>query len=261
MARDPRAPASDASRAKTSRNASGPPDPLVGPAARVAGGDSAAGAELVAGLESFLPQLFSLVKRNRAPHLAEKIDSEGVIFAAINSLLTGLPKGEFPDLATAANIHKLLNTIVLNKLRSEARAYKTGKRDAAREVRSEDGRPRSASDPAISPTDAPLELLLAFEDSGRHGRGLTTDPAAVDVAAGKLVKWLSEWAEQLRSVHPDAMDIIELSFRGRTNRDIAAELGLGLRRLQQIKESLRDVLTRKLVRGEHIDVAAAPVQD
>jgi hypothetical protein len=262
MFTDPVLPAPQATGQQAVRpEAATPVDPLAAQAARVTHREPGAERELYSQLEAFIPDLLSTIRKNRAPHLAGKIDSEGVINAAIHSLLTGLPKGEFPDVATTDNVRKLLSTIVANKLRSEVRAHSSGRRDAGREVRTEGGRPHLAADTARTPTDVPLALLAHFADSGLPGRKSAkvgtpaTEGGPAASAAAELIVWLETWADELRSVHPLAMEIIELSFRGRTNKDIATELKLGIRRLQGVKQSLRELLERKLVHGVHSHVA------
>jgi len=175
---------------------------------------------LVSMLQPFLDLLLSLVRRRRGAALQARIDSQAVVNDALNSFLTGVPKHEFPLLENREQVKKVLTTLVLTTLSDEVRKHRRQKRTPVREQASAGGRPEDLPDPK------------------------TIGPVA-DTLRADLAPWLEEVVEELRSEHERAIDIIELSYQGLSNNDIARKVGLGVRRVQLLKRQMYDRLRQK----------------
>jgi hypothetical protein len=232
---------------------------LAAYAARVAHGDANAVDELMARLGPFVPQLLAIVRRGRSAPLQARIESTGVVNAALLSLVTGLREHRFDQLVSALGVRDLLVAIVRHKLGTQVRRETRAKRSPAREVPSGEGRPVRAADPAAPPTDVPQALLQAVEASAPPAADAAAEtrsypgpggPAAsaprLDAAAAELVAWLESWGDELRQVHPKAIDIMEWSFCGWSTAQIGQALDLSHRSVQLIKQKLRTLMEQKL---------------
>jgi len=177
-------------------------------------GDQDAQFELVSRLRPLLVELLELVRRHRAPSLQARIDSEAVVNQALHSFLTGVRQGEFPLLQNRQDACKLLTALVVRTLNDEIRWHKRQKRDVSREQASAEGRPEQLPDPR---------------------------PPDPEVAAD-LTGWLEKLLAALRPVHEKAIEIVKLSLEGLTNYDIASQVGLGLRRVQVLKQEMYRLL-------------------
>jgi hypothetical protein len=246
-------------------------DSLAAHAARVTQGDANAVEELLAQLEPLVPQLLAIVRRGRTASLQARIQSTGIVNEALHSLVNGLRRHRFEHLVSAKAVWDLLVVIVHHKLRTEVRRQMRDKRSPGREVRSDEGRPTFVARPADRPSEVPQSLLQAIEAShasvGDSTLAASTpdvsgpeQPAAVnphlDAPAAELVAWLESWGDELRSVHPKAIDILEWSFCGWSTEQIGQILDLHRRSVQLIKQKLRALLEQKLgLKGDGDDPA------
>lgn len=174
-------------------------------------GDADAQFELERLLHPFLLHLIHRVhQRIAGTPLQTRIDSEGVVYEALHSFLTGIRKDEFPVLACRDDVKKVLTTLVQRTLSDAVRWNNREQRCPAREVASEDGQPRQA--------------LAA--------------PEATDIVSD-VAGWLEKLVAVLRRHDERAIDLVRLSLEGLSNADIAQQLGLGIRRVQVLKQQLR----------------------
>jgi hypothetical protein len=177
-------------------------------------GDQAAQFELEHRLQPFLVEMLELMRRHRAPALQTRIDSEAVVNQALHSFLTGVRQGDFPLLQNRQDACKLLTALVVRALHDEIRWHKRQKRNVDREQASAEGRPEQLPDPR------------------------PPDPAVTADLAG----WLENLLAAVRPVHEKAMEIVKLSLEGLTNYDIASQVGLGLLRIQVLKQEMYRLL-------------------
>jgi DNA-directed RNA polymerase specialized sigma24 family protein len=176
-------------------------------------GEDQAQFDLVDRLRTHLLELVGLVRHRRNERLRPRINSEAVVWEALNSFLTGLRKNEFPNVNNREDVRKLLTTIVLRTLVGQVRWNMSKKRTAILEQPSNIGRP----DHLLQPTE--------------------TNAKATDRSS-----WLAEFEHALRSTHEKAMIILELTLKGFSNNDIAREVGLGARMVQLIKQRTSQLL-------------------
>jgi DNA-directed RNA polymerase specialized sigma24 family protein len=177
------------------------------------GGESAAQFDLERALQPFLLDLLSLVRRRRGKPLQPRIDSQAVVNEAWGSFLTGVRKDEFPTLQDRKDICRVLTTLVTRTLCDQIDWHTRQRRSPAREEGSPDGAPRHLAD--------------------------ARRPAANEQStAEEFADWLARFEELLRSFHPKAMDIVELSFQGLANCDIARSVGLSVRSVQLLRQRL-----------------------
>lgn len=218
-------------------------------------------AAVLARVESFVPQLLAVVRLGRPKELRARIQSTAVVNDALFGLIEWLRQQQPTARLGVEDVRTLLICIAKRRLSDEIRAARRDRRAAHKDVQPDEGNPRLAPDTRASPTDVPASLLRAMADSGQRDVPTSDRPdlnPKVDAAAEQLVDWLESWGDELRGVHPAAIEIMELSFRGRSNQHIAQEIGLGVRRVQMIKQALCQLLEGKLVRGEQTDAACEP---
>jgi DNA-directed RNA polymerase specialized sigma24 family protein len=240
-----------------------PAQPVVSPsdpveaANQVGLGQEAALQRLQDHLEPFLRQLRTYVRQHRAGYLRGKVDTYGIVNSAFNALALGLASQQFRPFRTTEDIKRLLMGIVIHKLHDEVRDQTRQKR-AAKKVEPL-GTPvlQTVADPHPPPTDLPADLYRRLtEPASEHGIAIEAPPPAVDPeqemarTAAEIADWLGKWEEPLRKIHPRAMEIIDMSLRGRSNNDIGRALGVGPRQVQLIKQRLRKQLAQMLVTGE-----------
>jgi hypothetical protein len=173
-------------------------------------GDHHAQFDLERDLRPFLLQLIRGVGRRLDTPLKARIDSHGVVYAALHSFLTGVRKHEFPVLDNRNHVKKVLNRLVDRTLIDAIRWNQRDRRTPQREEPSANGVPRHLP--------APADLV----------------PVAEDIAA-----WLEKLEAVLRPAHKKAITIMELSLKGLANADIARQLRLGLRSVEVIKQKMR----------------------
>jgi hypothetical protein len=90
--------------------------------------------------------LLALVRRWRASDLRARIDSAAVVNAVLKSFLSGVPKGQFPDLEEGAQVERLLHRMARRVLIDEVRREGRGVRDAGRDAPCPDGAPAHLPD-------------------------------------------------------------------------------------------------------------------
>lgn len=175
-------------------------------------GDGDAQFELERWLQPFLLQLIHRVhQRIAGTPLQARIDSEGVVYEALHSFLTGVRKDEFPVLESRDDVKKILTTLVQRTLSDAVRWNNREQRCPAREVASTDGQPRQS-----------------FAEASKTAEVIDD-----------LADWLEKMVAVLRRHDERAIDLVRLSLEGLSNADIAQQLGLGIRRVQVLKQQLR----------------------
>jgi DNA-directed RNA polymerase specialized sigma24 family protein len=175
-------------------------------------GDADAQFDLERWLHPFLLHLMDRVhQRVAGTALQARIDSEGVVYAALHSFLTGVRKDEFPELACRDDVKKILTILVSRTLSDAVRWNSRQRRSPAREVACDEGIPPQA----------------------------VTAPAVVELE-DDLAAWMEKMIGVLRRHDERAISIVRLSLEGLSNTDIAEELGLGIRRVQILKQQLKD---------------------
>jgi RNA polymerase sigma factor (sigma-70 family) len=174
-------------------------------------GDDDAQFDLVRQLQPFLFELIDHVRDHLNGRLKPRIDEEAVVNAALKSFLSGVRKDQFPLLTNRENVKKLLHKLVRQTLTDDIRRESRQKRDAYRDERNETG--VSADVPTAPDTATLAEDLTALR---------------------------KKLEAVLRSVHPKAIDIMELAAKDMSNADIARQLGLGVRNVQVIRKKMKE---------------------
>lgn len=170
--------------------------------------------DLERALRPFLRDMLRFIRRHREALLIPRIDSEGVIYAALNSFLTGARKDEFPAMQNQEEVRKVLTTLIIRTLHDEIKWHTAQKRTPHRE----------------QPSENHDELF------GATAKG---QQAQAGSSPSELAGWLENFLNVMRRVHPNAIDIVTLRIEGLTNQEIKDELGLGLRRVQMIIQDMR----------------------
>jgi len=166
-------------------------------------GDASAQDELVEALGPFLHEMVRLVRHQLDVPLKARIDSVGVVNEALNSLLTGIAKREFPALRNRADVRRTLAALVRRTLVDHVRHHRRRKRSVRREA-----------------------------GSATHA-GAPAPAVAADMA-----EWLNEFLDSVRPVHEKAMEVVKLSLAGLDNSEIARELALSVRYVQVLKKTM-----------------------
>jgi len=176
-------------------------------------GDHDAQFDLERELRPFLQEMIRLVRQNLDTPLKPRIDSHGVVYAAFHSFLTGVAKDEFPALNNHVELKKVLTTLVSRTLRDEIDWHRRKRRTPYQEQ-------RQAANSGPSQAD-PKEI-----------------PAPENLHVPSFAIWLEDFLRVMRGAHPMAIEIVSLSLDGLSNQEIKDELGLGLRTVQKIKQTL-----------------------
>lgn len=155
-------------------------------------------------------ELIALVRSRRNQRYRARIDSEGVVNAALKSFLSGVRKDEFKELKDQQGVRKLLACFVIRVLRDEIRAAQADKRDVRNEVVIADDHAKQLAD-------------IASESSDECARS---------------VEFMEKFTDLVRGIHEKAIEILELRLEGLTTRQIAAEVGLSTRYVQKITENM-----------------------
>jgi RNA polymerase sigma factor (sigma-70 family) len=169
-------------------------------------GREAAAAEV---LEEYSGRLRAVAQRRISAQLGRRIDADDVLQSVFRSLFVRLRRSEF-ELDGGEDLWKLLVTVTLNKVRSQAAFHSAGRRALAREQR------LHAEGPAIEETAAAPGL----------------DPAEAVALADELETFLSslpDWARPL----------VELRLQGLTSREIASQTGRAERSVRRFLERVR----------------------
>src|SRR6266404_5287704 len=99
------------------------PGPITAALERWKQGDASAQFDLEKLLRPFLWQMIRLVRRQVDTRLKARIDSVAIVNAALNSLLTGIAKDEFPALRNHQELQKVLTCFVTRILIDEVRFH------------------------------------------------------------------------------------------------------------------------------------------
>ena len=164
-------------------------------------GDQAAAHELD---RRFRGEVLKLIRSRRNPRFRQAINSEAIANDVMYSFLLGVAKQKFPEVNVRKDILVLLRTIAVRSLADAIRAETAQKRDVRREVNGQ-----------IEPRE--------FSDH--------REPSPDEKA--QFAEYLVQLPEIVRGVHPKSMDILELSLEGLKPSEIAQELGIGVRTVQQ----------------------------
>ena len=163
-------------------------------------------------------ELLALVRRNRNSALRPRIDSEGVVNAALKSFLSGVRNDEFSTVQNRRDVERLLTRFTLCVLKDQIREALADKRTIAREQTMD-------AQGAPQPADA-------------------SQPTAQECAMA--VEYWEKFPEVVRGVHKNAMDVLELSLEGLTATQIADKTGMGVRTVQKIIRRMIEAWNRWL---------------
>jgi DNA-directed RNA polymerase specialized sigma24 family protein len=184
---------------------------ITNAAARCREQDPQAPTDLEKALQPFLQEMVRLVRRRRPDHQRPRIDSEGVVNAALQSLLKRAADHRFPELSNRDEVKKLLTTLVKRRLFDEVEQNDRKVRDARRDLPLDGDKPAAAAD------------LL--------------DPTFAD--------WLEELLREVEKVHPRAREVVDLCLAGHTeNKEVAARLGVGVRWVQATRKAMKEAWDR-----------------
>lgn len=162
-------------------------------------------------------ELLVLVRSRRAGHLRARIDSEGVVNAALKSFLSGVAKDEFPQVNNRHDVRQLLAWFVMCVLKDEIRQLRTKKRNLHREAGLDACTSATSREPSPEESARALEYWVKFPDV-------------------------------VRLVDEKAIDILELRLEGLNNTQIADKLDLGVRMVQQIIQRMVNAWEQWLAR-------------
>jgi DNA-directed RNA polymerase specialized sigma24 family protein len=172
-------------------------------------GDESAQFELMSELQPFLLEMVRRIHKQLDPKLFARIDSQGVVYAALKSFLSGLPKGEFTVLENHEDVRRILTRLIRCTLLDGIGLHKRRKRAYTREQPQAGGAGESSElPPTVKSLSEPLSL------------------------------WLEDLLTIVRGVHANAIRIVELSLEGLTNNQIADELGMAMRTVQILKQKM-----------------------
>jgi len=177
-------------------------------------GDRPAQLDLEEKFRPFLKDLLSRAHRSRDTPLRFGIDSDGIVDAAVKSFLAGQAEEEeasSQDWETVkAGFDALLERALL-----EEREHPAG---SNRSPITEQSHPSGNNGNAIS-----------------GSAGVRVDKRAPH----PLAAWLERFYTAMRGVHPNAIEIASLRVEDFTSREVAQQLGLGLRLVRRIIEDMR----------------------
>jgi hypothetical protein len=170
---------------------------------------------------AFRPFLLELVRRSKRcgdPRLNARIDSQGVVNEVLHDFLVGIRQGTFAALTSQVDAKRLLTRLVRVTLLDEIDKHTADKRSIAAETCSPTGRPEHVHD-ARGPTL--VEMLHNPE----------------------FAEWCENLLKLMRSAHPNAIEIVEMSLKGHKNSTIAQKLDLSIRAIQNVKKQLWNRIT------------------
>jgi DNA-directed RNA polymerase specialized sigma24 family protein len=167
-----------------------------------AAGDEQALQALDVLLRGLLAELLRYVRKNRGPIL----DSEGVVNEAYVRLLTKAKDAGYANIRNRSDLRGKLYQTVKFVLSEEKRRYSTLTRAGT-----------------VQLGDGLLMNILANEQSWDPGED-----------------FLTKLQDAVRPVHKEAMKILEGLLNGLSSKEIAEELGMGLRNVQRIIREMRD---------------------
>ena len=153
--------------------------------------------------------------RQISPKLARRVDAEDIVQSTYRSLFVRLKNGEF-ELGSGRDLWNLLVTIVLNKVRRQAKFHRATRRN------------------------------MASEQSVRH-EGLETPVADDGPGPEDAAILVDELEHFLAKLPPRDRPIVELRLQGCSTAEIAEATGRAERSVRRIVERARGWL-EKLVR-------------
>ena len=174
---------------------------------------------------SLCGSLLAVLPRYRSESLTPDVDLSQVINDALHNVLTGIPEGKFPWLKDREDLKKLSFIIAIRLLRQSIRSSKRIKRGGLRRARIDEEMFRELVE--TDPND-PVEQCIRAESESNFD------------------KLLEKLLNSVREVDERAISIVEMSLSGLTNNQIADELGLRIRRVQQLKEAMENRVLRFL---------------
>lgn len=161
-------------------------------------------------VSEYTAALVAVARRQIGPRLGRRVDAEDVVQSTYRSLFVRLQRGEF-ELANGEDLWRLLVTIVLNKVRRQARFHRAARRNLDREssVVTEEGQGIEASAPSEEPTPEEAALLV-----------------------DELQHFLASLSDRDRP-------IVELRLQGLSSAEIAQETGRAERSVRRVLEHIR----------------------
>ena len=175
-------------------------------------GDDQAAEELFA---RYVDRLTRLARSRLSPKLAARTDPEDVVMSAYRSFFVGARDGRF-SLSRSGDIWRLLVSITMHKLYRQARRHQAASRSISSESPAED------------------HELFCSEPSPEQVVGIAD---ALEIVLKKL--------------DPFARRVLELRLQEESLATISSETGRSERTVRRTLSSIRELLTRKLERGEN----------
>src|SRR5262245_2728151 len=139
-------------------------DPVSSFVRRLGAGDAAASEQLFA---RYATRLARLAERHLSAEVAARADAEAIVQSVFRTFFRRHARGEL-RIDSSAELWRLLVTITLREVRTQARRHTAGIRDVAAEVR--DSQPPLAA--ALSREPGPGEAALLMEEIDALLRGL-----------------------------------------------------------------------------------------
>jgi RNA polymerase sigma-70 factor (ECF subfamily) len=182
--------------------------------------DQQAAAEVFA---RFSTRLIALARKRLGGTLRRKVDAEDVLQSAYGSFFARAAGGQF-DLADWGGLWALLVRITLRKCGHRLEEFRSARRDLRREV------PMGATGD---------DSVAAWEPLAR-----TPSPAEAAI--------LAETVEGLLRALDDERhrQVVVLSLQGHELAEIAREVGLSERTVYRVLEKIKEVLLRRIARGD-----------
>ncbi len=162
-------------------------------------------------LQPLLREILSRARRARETPLQFGLDSAEIVDAAVNDCLAGSADVELSQLQDWEMVEGLFDMLIERALRDE------GAHDGT------EHRSPLAQQPRLGDSKVSEDADELPEEDTQH----------------PLVGWLKRSRALMQRVHPAAIQIVELRVNGYQNREIADQLGLGLRLVKRIVDDLR----------------------
>lgn len=180
-------------------------------------GEASAQQALIEQLQPLLQELIARLRPYREAFMLEGVDCSSLAQTGLQAFLGKVPKKDQSLLQDWHNVEPILTLLVQRTLQKE-------------------GENSEAAGPAERGHGG--ESLNGA--AGKEQTGEKTSQA--------LASWLERFQTILRSVHPKAIDMVDLRLDGHSNRDLAQRLGMGLRLVQRVFADMRQTwekVTRK----------------
>ncbi len=173
---------------------------------RVRAGDEEAARQLY---DANIDRLLPLVRRRLSQRLARRVDPEDIVQSVFRTFFHRVKEGQF-RIADTDSLTRLLMRITVRKTLHQVAYHLAAKRDPRLEASSEAG------------TELDLAQLLTLPP---------TDEAALI--------FLDQFEHFLAALRPEDRRILELRLAGRTNEEVAQQLGTYDRRVRRVIEQVR----------------------